>query len=207
MKKPQSVNLLEELGRARLSKSFFMRDFLYSEISNFYAVPNIPDNPDLAIQACSNLCMELLEPLNDTFGRLSIFSGYRSPSVNQMGNEKNLRCASNKANYAGHIFDYKDTDGCMGATVSIVIPWFADRYEKGEDWRSMAWWIHDHLPYSALCFFPKLAAFNISWHERPKKEIHSYINPKGCLTKPGVEGHDDDHSGWYQGFPEMKNIK
>jgi hypothetical protein len=131
MKKPQSVNSLEELGRTRLSKSFFMRDFLYSEISNFYGTPNIPDDPDLAIQACSNLCAELLEPLNDTFGRLSIFSGYRSPSVNQIGNEKNLRCASNDASYAGHIFDHRDMEGCIGATVSIVIPWFADRYEQG----------------------------------------------------------------------------
>ncbi|MEL6384408.1 MAG: peptidase M15, partial [Cyanobacteria bacterium J06626_18] len=33
MKKPQTVKSLEEFGRVRLSKSFFMREFLYSEIS------------------------------------------------------------------------------------------------------------------------------------------------------------------------------
>ncbi len=88
MQKPKSVKSLENLGRVRLSKSFYMRDFLYSEISNFYGEPNIPDNPDLAIEACSHLCEELLEPLNDTFGRITIFSGYRSPSVNQLCNEK-----------------------------------------------------------------------------------------------------------------------
>ena len=51
MRKPISMKALEKLGRTRLSKSCFMRDFLYSEISNFYSIPNIPDDPGLAIAA------------------------------------------------------------------------------------------------------------------------------------------------------------
>lgn len=62
MRVPKSVDALENLGRVRLSQSFFMRDFLYSEISNFYGVPNIPENPDLAIQNGKRLCEELLNP-------------------------------------------------------------------------------------------------------------------------------------------------
>ena len=50
MRSPQSVDALENLGRVRLSPSFFMRDFLYSEIANFYGVQNIPEDPDLAIE-------------------------------------------------------------------------------------------------------------------------------------------------------------
>ena len=42
---------LEDLGRVRLSANFYLRDFLYSEIANFYGIPNIPDDPDLAIAA------------------------------------------------------------------------------------------------------------------------------------------------------------
>jgi len=34
MGRPRSLKALEELGRTRLSKSYFLRDFLYSEISN-----------------------------------------------------------------------------------------------------------------------------------------------------------------------------
>jgi hypothetical protein len=37
---------------------------------------------------------------------------------------------------------------------TIVVPWLADRYREGADWRALAWWIHDHLPYSQLQFFP-----------------------------------------------------
>lgn len=205
MRKPQSVKSLETFGRVRLSKSFYMRDFLYSEISNFYGTQNIPDYPDTAIEACSNLCRELLEPLNETFGRISIFSGYRSPSVNQTGNDNKLNCASNESNYAGHIFDYKDLDGGIGATVSVVIPWFADQYENGQSWQDLAWWIHDNLPHCGLYFFPSLAAFNITWHETKKeKTIHSYITPKGCLTKDGMDNYEGDHSEYYGYFPKLK---
>ena len=35
-RKPGSVSGLEALGRERLSRHFFMRDFLYSEIGNFF---------------------------------------------------------------------------------------------------------------------------------------------------------------------------
>src|SRR5215467_13308905 len=67
-----SVRSLEELGRIRLSASFFMRDFLHSEIADFHGIPNIPDDPDLAIAAGRKLCEQLLEPLQATFGRLAI---------------------------------------------------------------------------------------------------------------------------------------
>lgn len=70
MKPPQTVDSLEALGRVRLSKSFFMRDFLYSEVANHYGMRNVPANPDLAIEAGKRLCEELLEPLQATFGPL-----------------------------------------------------------------------------------------------------------------------------------------
>jgi hypothetical protein len=68
------------------------------------------------------------------------------------------------------------------------------------DWRALAWWIHDHLPYSSMYFFPKRAAFNLSWHEQPKRVIKSYIAPQGCLTKPGMANHSGSHAEWYEGL-------
>lgn len=201
MKKPTSVTTLEDLGRVRLSKSFYFRDFLYSEIANHFGMQNIPDDPDLAIAAGSKLCEELLEPLQDQFGRLAIRSAYRSVDVNGFGNANKLNCGSNESNFAAHIWDRLDPAGHMGATACIVVPWFADQYEQGADWRSLAWWIHDRLPYSSLYFFPRLAAFNIRWHERPARRIDSYVAPRGCLTKPGMPNQDGDHSDWYRNFP------
>lgn len=72
MRTPQSVKTLEELGRVRLSKSFFMREFLYSEISQIEGIPNIPDDPELAIAAGKQLCENVLEPIQDALGRIII---------------------------------------------------------------------------------------------------------------------------------------
>ncbi len=202
MRVPQSVNALEELGRVRLSKSFFMRDFLYSEIANFYGMPNIPENPDLAIEVGKKLCEELLEPLNATFGRLAIRSAYRSPTINDFGNKNKLNCAKNESNYASHIWDHLDSDGLKGATACVVVPWFADRYDRGADWRALAYWIHNHLPYSDLNFHPKLCAFNISWHEKPTRSIGSYIKPASTLVDG--EGVNLSVADFYADFPQFQ---
>ncbi|CAD7051423.1 hypothetical protein REJC140_01724 [Pseudorhizobium endolithicum] len=201
MRKPNSMKGLEDLGRVRLSRNFFFRDFLFSEIAATYDIPNLPDDPDLAIEAGRRLCEELLEPLQATFGRLHLRSGYRAAAVNAFGNRNKLNCSTNAASAADHIWDMRDADGCMGATACIVVPWLIDNYRDEGDWRKMAWWIHDHLPYASLCFFPKLWAFNIQWHERPVRRIMSYAEPRGVLTKPGMANHCGDHSAFYEGFP------
>ena len=63
MRKPASMMALEELGRIRLSEHFFIHEMLYSEIAHFDGIPNVPDDPDLAIAAGTRLCEEPLEPL------------------------------------------------------------------------------------------------------------------------------------------------
>jgi hypothetical protein len=68
VKTPKSVKTLEDFGRIRLSKSFFMRDFLHSEISQVESIPNIPDDPDLAVLAGGSLCKHVLEPLQEKLG-------------------------------------------------------------------------------------------------------------------------------------------
>ncbi|TVR11157.1 MAG: hypothetical protein EA385_01880 [Salinarimonadaceae bacterium] len=200
MKKPTSVATLTEFGRVRLSKSFFMRDFLFSDIASIHGFSNIPDNPDLAIAAGSKLCQELLEPLQDAFGRIAIRSAYRSPEVNGFGNENGYNCSSNDANAAAHIWDRTDADGFTGATACVVVPAFWDRFQAEGDWRKLAWWIHDNLPYSSLYFFPRYFAFNINWHEKPERRIDSYAKPAGCLTKPGMANHEGSHEEHWRGI-------
>lgn len=197
MKKKMSYAALEKLGRVRLSPNFFFRDFLYSEISNYHGIPNLPHYPDIAVAVARNHCEQLLEPLTAAFGKISIRSAYRSPEVNDFGNRNKLNCGSNEGNYGGHIFDYRDKDGALGGTVCIVINSFIDYYEKTRDWQSMAWFIHDHLPYSSQYYFPPLCAFNLTWSENPSRTIKSYVSPKGTLTKPGMENHQGDHSQFY----------
>jgi hypothetical protein len=206
MRKPATVRSTEAFTRARLSESFFMRDFLYSEIAAIHGMNNLPDDPDLAIAAGRGLCENLLEPLQRTFGRLAIRSAYRSPQVNAFGNAHFQSCGSNEGNRARHIWDQRSDDGGMGAMTTVVVPWLVDRLTRGVTWHAMAWWIHDHLPYSELQFFPKLAAFNIGWHEIPRRRISSFLPPRGILTKPGLPGHDGNHSDQYAGFPKLVSV-
>lgn len=72
MKPPTSVASLTKFGRVRLSKSYFMRDFLFSEIAAIHGLPNLPSGPDLAIIAGTRLCEDLLEPLQEAFGRIAV---------------------------------------------------------------------------------------------------------------------------------------
>ncbi|KPP80474.1 MAG: hypothetical protein HLUCCA04_12535 [Oceanicaulis sp. HLUCCA04] len=205
-----SYAVLEKLGRERLSPNFFFRDFLYSEIANYYRMSNLPHFPDIAIEAARGLCVNLLEPLTAAFGKISIRSAYRSPEVNELGNSKGLNCASNASNYSGHIYDYRDSDGALGATATIVINSYVDQFESTGDWRSMAWFIHDHLPYSSQYYFPKLCALNLTWSENPKRTIDSYVQPKGTLTKPGMANHDSSHADAYDTpyfHTALKNLK
>ena len=209
MEKPATMKELEELGRVRLSTHFFMREMLYSEIGNFHGLPNIPDDPDLAIAAGTRLCEEILEPLHATFGHVTVRSAFRSATVNEYGVERRdqgYTCGPTEWNYARHVWDRRDAQGCIGATASIVIPWFLPRYEKGTPWQALAWWVHDHLPYSDMLFYSRNAAFNVHWHEKPLREIDSVVEgSKQCLTKPGMDNHEGDHSCEYQGFPELKH--
>jgi hypothetical protein len=200
--KPKSVAKLEELGRRQLSPSFSMRDFLYSEIAAAHGLLNSPDDPDLAIKAGSRLCIELLEPLQSKFGRIAIRSAYRSQEVNAFGNERKYGCARNDDNFAGHIWDVPDEQG-IGAMACIVVPSFWNKFQGEGDWVKLAWWIHDHLPYSTMEFFPRLWAFNLGWHEVPAKKITSFVpGSAGCLTKPGMANYEGCHqTEWGDIFP------
>ena len=210
MRAPRTFTSLEDFGRVRLSKYFYMRNFLYSEIANVHGRPNLPDDPDLAIAAGRRLAGELLDPLHETFGAVAIRSGYRSPSLNTFGaNEvRPQKCAQNEKNYAGHIWDRRDTAGRMGACVTVALPWFADRYADGRDWRDLAWWLFDHLVFHEVYFFPKLAAFNLTWREEPQMRILSYIRPKGLLRARGETPREapDIRSARYADFPPFRGL-
>lgn len=208
MRKPASMWSLETFGRQRLSKYYFMRDFMYSEISGFHGRPNIPDNPDLALANGRAFCAALMDPLEETFGRIAVRSGYRSAALNRYGNENKLNCARNDHPLECHIWD-RGAGGSAIAGASIVVPWFSDQYARGRDWRDLAWWIHDHLPYSEMWFFPKLAALNLVWRPTPWRTISSYMAPRGTLLRKGEEPEEPLRlrRRRYADFPRFRGLR
>ncbi len=181
MHAPQTYAALEAFGRVRLSRHFYMRNFLYSEIGNFYGRFNTPQTPDFAIAAGQSLCQGLLDPLVESFGPITVRSSYRSSDLNHFGatQVKPQKCSRNPASYAGHIWDIRDNRGRMGACVCIVVPWFADQYDQGRDWR-----------------------------EDPDCTISSYIAPRGKLLAAGAEPCEDaqTRADRYADFPCFRGI-
>jgi hypothetical protein len=207
MNKPASLAELTALGRVRLSEHFFMREMLCSEVANFHGMQNIPDHPDLAIEAGSKLCQLLLEPLHRAFGAVAIRSAYRSPSVNAFCNERFALgdtayfCSENEFNYARHIWDYRDAARFLGATASLVVPGYLAHFERTQDYRPLAWWIRDHVEgYAELAFYPWLCAFNIRWYEGPSERRITYSDPpyREILTEEGMANFAGDHSAAYR---------
>jgi hypothetical protein len=160
--------------------------------------------------AGKKFCHDLLDPMVETFGPIAVRSAYRSPSLNHFGATEVTpqKCSRNEVNYASHIWDKRDAKGRMGACASIVVPWFADQFQQGRDWRDLAWWIHDHLPYHAMYFFPKLAAFNLTWRDAPERTISSYTAPKGKLLGGGDTPPENKaaRAARYADFPPFRGI-
>jgi hypothetical protein len=177
-----SVAELSALGRVRLSHHFFMREMLYSEVANVHGVPNIPDDPMLAVEAGRHLCERILEPLRAAFGHVSIRSAYRSGRCNGRCHElykagdRDCWCLDNDYNAARHIWDRRDGDGYLGATATIVLPLYLDYYDRTGDWRSLAWWLFDHVEFAELMMFGDLCAFNIRWYEGPNDKSVSFAD-------------------------------
>lgn len=169
---------LEKIGRVRLSHHFFMRDFLHSEIGVAFGIPNVPENPDLAIQNGQRLCEEILEPIVASFGPIQIRSGYRSPTLNNFGYRNRLKCASNETNAAAHIWDRLDRFGRRGASACIVIPWCLDNLDPNSDCRAFGLRLRDIVPFDKITLFTAQFAFNIGWREEPRGLIQSYRKAK-----------------------------
>jgi len=201
-----SVSALTELGRERLSEHFFMREMLYSEVGNVHGVPNIPEDPELAVQVGRRLAAEVLEPVRAAFGHVSIRSAYRSPTLNEFCNQLYLAgdvacwCTSNKSNAAQHIWDRRDDRGYLGATATVVVPGYIDYFERTRDYRPLAWWVRDNVPaYAEMFFFKRLGAFNIQWYEGPSDKSIWYLEPpvRELMTKRGAPDFEGDHIQHY----------
>jgi hypothetical protein len=211
MKTPLSIADLTDFGRVRLSKHFFMREMLYTEVGNFCGVQNIPKDPDLAIAAGKRFCEEILEPLKEAFGHVAIRSAFRSSVLNGYGHELlkkcdlSASCAPNDFNRSRHAWDERDAAGMMGACATVVIPSYVDYFERTGDWKSMGWWIRDNIPvHDEIYFFPKLGAFNIRWYEGQSEKPICFLSEFSAtsmkmdlLTKKGESNFEGDHSGQY----------
>ena len=203
MRKPRTVRSAETFGRVRLSQSFFMRDFLYSEIANLHGLaeparrprPGDRRRPE-AVRASARTAAGDVRAAGDPVG-LSRPGGQRLRQ--RAFPELRLERTQSRAPYLGSAqrgWRHR-RDGQLGRALAGRPP------RSGATWQAMAWWIHDHLPYSELQFFPKLAAFNIGWHEKPRRRISSFVPRAGCSPSPAWPTMTATTATTTRRFPEL----
>ena len=206
MRKPASMKALEKLGRIRLSEHFFMREMLYSEIANF---PRHPEragrsrprhrrgtgNPALrrAARAVARHLRARLDPL-----RLPLRRGqHLRPRAIKQGLQLRRNDLELRAPRLG--------PGAMPTAAwepppASSSPGSSRATEAGTPWQAMAWWVHDHLPYSDMAFFPTYAAFNLRWCERPAQRIESFARAQGM---PHQARHGEPRRRPFPGVPRL----
>jgi hypothetical protein len=74
--------------------------------------------------------------------------------------------------------------GRMRATACIVIPALNDDANL-DTCKHLACWIDGNIDYYCLTFFKLDNAFNIGWHEKPKRKIYSF-KPKSHWIKSNL---------------------
>ena len=84
----------------RLSQSFHLSEFLVSQTAARRGIPNWPGDAEIA--NLEKLCVHVLQPVRDHFGRpVVISSGYRSPQLNRAigGSATSQHCRGEAADF------------------------------------------------------------------------------------------------------------
>ncbi len=180
---------VRKLARVRLSQSFFMRDFLYSDITVEREETNVPIRSELAVIAGRELCRTILEPLAQTFGGLTIVCGYLNPT----------HCRLNRRDPKVHCWGFLDDNETIVAGASIYLPWFMDQHSLATDGKYLAGWVIQNLPCDhvlldcddnsiILCWTPKPRLLTRTRHKGVTTEIETAVlkNPEQSIDFPSL---------------------
>ena len=85
--------------RIRLSKNFSLSEMVKSSTAERLRVDNSPS--DIHLVNLTHLCINILQPVRDQFGVISINSGYRSPTLNAKvgGSKTSQHCNGQAADF------------------------------------------------------------------------------------------------------------
>lgn len=125
----------------KLSPNFTWEEFIYSDTAKAKGIDNIPPKEileEIKLKA-SNLCNNLLQPVRDHFGPITISSGYSCPSLAKcLGRKENSQ--HNKGEAADLVFSKVDNltaakwirDNC--SFDQLIYEKRVNRYGKTYDW-------------------------------------------------------------------------
>lgn len=156
-KRPQDV---------RVGKYFVLSDFLYSQDATIQGIPNCPFLESPEVEGMRGLCREILDPVVDQFGPVSITFGYASPQLWQKWHGQNTEL------YGLHLF--RPPQGGIGGAADIVI------HSHRRDPRPVLNWVRDNCVYDRLIIFPGSEILCLAWTEvKPRYECKEWVWAEG----------------------------
>lgn len=156
----------------RLSKNFYLHEFLRSQTATRLSIDN--EIPEIYIPNLKALVENVLQPVRDTFGPVTITSGYRSPILNSfIGGSANSEHKFGKA---------------------------ADFIINGADNLEVCKWIRDNCTFNQLILeFYDDQNRNKGWIHCS----YSSVNAKEVLTAKKVNGRTSYFSGFPNDTPKV----
>jgi hypothetical protein len=161
-----AYKVIERFSRQRLSKNFIMRDFLYLSEATHRWVGNYPEEDHDHVLDCGReLCVRVLEPILERFGRFAITYGYSNRKHMDWGlsesEAKKKYRSSNPHHWNRGTFGHQ-----IYARVDIVpfcvVDGEVSRKEFGQ-------WVMDTLDVDLLMQWEKSSAYCITISPKPRR--------------------------------------
>lgn len=147
--------------RKRLSRNFYLDEFLNSQLAIRYGIDMSLDEDSMIAFRLMHLALTVLQPLRDHFGLpVTITSGYRPAALN-----RKIKGAKNSA----HLYGYAADIRVAGKTSLEVAQWIADNIDDFDQVINE----HDSWVHVAIKILPD--------HEKPRKQSLTAIRVKGLL--------------------------
>lgn len=162
-------------SRTRLSKHFILREFLYSSDSEFRGLSNMVDDREAVIRAGKAMCLNILEPITERFGKPFVTFGYQAKN----GIEADWSSAKRKdkpRSSSPHCWDRKTFGDLIYCRVDILPVCVEDgevsKHEFGQ-------YLMHNLNVDLLMTFKRSNTFCITYSEyRPRRVWVEWGSPE-----------------------------
>lgn len=163
-------------------KFFKYRDFLEcSDTWKVYKIDNTPKEPQ-TYESIRALCREILDPVWDNFGEVTLTYGFSSPALVNLIKKQSFPNVTPKSDqHSGSEFGRNGSRICSRLGISV------DFYVKGFSSLRVAQWVVRNTSFDRLYFYSAHRPFHVSVGPECKKSIVWMDGYRGGRHQPKVQ--------------------
>lgn len=170
----------------KCSRYFTWRDFIEcSDTWRKSRVANTPQQPE-SWQALSDLAQNLLDPITENLGKVTLTYGFCSQNLVQQMKGQRLQTAPALDQHASCELNRNSKPACprLGAACDFYVENFQQRMHEA------ARWICQSLPFDRLYYYGRARPIHISYGPEHKRSV--------TLMKPRASGGYGPYGGTYR---------